>query len=99
MTIDNEVASDGVVNRVYDHLGLDVDWYPALVEKFGDRLGELAERIIDELVELDTLVVYFHVFDFEDERVIIRTSYREAEDLIIADAVLGIQRQYVEALR
>jgi hypothetical protein len=55
MDVDNVTTNSGVVSRTYDHLGLAVNWFPAPVEKFGDRLDELAARILDELIELNVL--------------------------------------------
>mgnify|MGYP003989500835 CR=1 FL=1 len=56
-------------------LGIKVQWFPALVEKFPDRLEEIAQKIFDEVTEIGSTTIFSHRFSFEDEEVMIFTSW------------------------
>jgi len=75
------------LEKIYD-FGIRVQWFPALVEKFPDRLEEIAEQILDEVAALDTVTIYMHRFRFEDEEVMIVTSWDDDLDMLFADADL-----------
>lgn len=68
--------------------GIRVQWFPALAAKFSDRLEEIAEKILDEVTELEETRIFFHRFQFEDEEVIIATSWDDDLDILSADADL-----------
>ena len=72
---------------VYD-FGVEVQWFPALVEKFPGRLEEIAEQILDQVAALDTVSVYMHRFSFEGDEVVIATSWNDDLDMLSADADL-----------
>ena len=73
--------------KVYD-FGIKVLWFPALVEKFSDRLEEIAGQILDEVADLESVELYMHRFSFEDEEVMIATSWDEELNILSADADL-----------
>ena len=75
------------LEKIYD-FGIRVQWFPALVEKFPERLEEIAEQILDEVAALDSVTIYMHRFRFEDEEVLIVTSWDEDLDMLFADADL-----------
>ncbi len=75
------------VDLIYD-IGIKVKWFPALVEKFPDRLEEIARKILDEVAALDSVNIYMRRFAFEDEEVIIATSWDDDLDMLSADADL-----------
>jgi hypothetical protein len=72
---------------IYD-LGIKVQWFPALVEKFPDRLEEIAQKIFDEVTEIGSTTIFSHRFSFEDEEVMIVTSWDDDLDMLFADADL-----------
>ena len=65
-----------------------VCWFPAIVKKFGDQLEDIANQIARECIEIGSFVLWHHVFDYEDEKIIIATSYNEAKNIIGAHADL-----------
>mgnify|MGYP006865036578 CR=1 FL=1 len=73
--------------NTYD-FGIRVRWFPALVEKFPERLEDIAKQILDEVAALDSVEIYMRRFAFEDEEVIIATSWDDDLDLLTADADL-----------
>ena len=73
--------------KIYD-LGIKVQWFPALVEKFADRLEEIAEKILDEVAEIGSTTIFTHRFSFEDENVMIVTSWDDDLDMLFANADL-----------
>jgi hypothetical protein len=78
---------NGSTTEIYD-FGIKVQWFPALVEKFPDRLEEIAEKILDEVAVLESVTIYMHRFPFEDEEVMIVTSWDDDLDMLFADADL-----------
>jgi len=75
------------INKVYD-FGIRVQWFPALVAKFPNRLEEIAEKILDEVAEIGSTTIWMHRFPFGDEEVMIVTSWDEDLDVLFADADL-----------
>ena len=73
--------------EVYD-FGIRVQWFPALAEKFPDRLEEIAEKILDEVAEIGSTTIFMHRFPFGDEEVMIVTSWDDDLDMLFADADL-----------
>ena len=68
--------------------GIKVKWFPALADKFVDQLDEIAKIILDEVTELGNMNIYMHTFPFQDEKVIIVTSWDQELDMLSADADL-----------
>jgi hypothetical protein len=77
----------GPIQEVYD-LGVTVRWFPALVQKFPDRLEEIAAKILDEVAEIGNKTIYMHRFPFGGEEVMIATSWDDDLDMLFADADL-----------
>jgi hypothetical protein len=75
------------VEVIYDS-GIKVQWFPALVTRFPDQLEAIAEQILDEVAALDSVTVYTHRFLFENEEVMIVTSWNDDLDMLSADADL-----------
>ena len=75
------------VEAVYD-CGIKVQWFPAVVARFPDRLEEIAEQILEEVTALDTVTVHMHRFSFEAEEVMIASSWDDELDMLSADADL-----------
>ncbi len=80
--------------KIYD-FGIKVQWFPALVEKFPDQLEKIATKILDEVTALGTSTVWMHRFPFNDEEVMIVSSWDEDLDLLFADADLVAYRDVV----
>ena len=59
-----------------------------MVEKFPDRLEEIAEKILDEVAEIGSTTIFMHRFRFKDEEVMIVTSWDDDLDMLFADADL-----------
>ena len=59
-----------------------------MVEKFPDRLEEIAQKIFDEVTEIGSTTIFSHRFSFEDEEVMIVTSWDDDLDMLFADADL-----------
>jgi hypothetical protein len=72
---------------IYD-FGIKVQWFPALIEKFPDRLEEIAKKILDEVAEIGSTTIFTHRFSFEGEEVMIVTSWDDDLDMLFADADL-----------
>ena len=68
--------------------GIMVRWFPALVEKFSDRLDEIAQRILQEIAEIGQTEIELHRFKFSDEEIIITTTWDEFNNVPYADADL-----------
>ena len=75
------------IEEIFD-FGIRVQWFPALVEKFPDRLEEIAEKILDEVAEIGSTTIFMHRFPFGDEQVMIVTSWDDDLDMLFADADL-----------
>ena len=75
------------IEKIYD-FGIRVQWFPALVAKFPDRLEEIAEKILDEVAEIGSTTIFMHRFPFGDEQVMIVTSWDDDLDMLFADADL-----------
>ena len=75
------------IEEVYD-CGIKGQWFPALVAKFPDRLEDIAERILKEVWELASTTIFIHRFKYEDEQVMISTSWDDDHDILSVDADL-----------
>ena len=75
------------IEEIFD-FGIRVQWFPALVAKFPDRLEEIAEKILDEVAEIGSTTIFMHRFRFKDEEVMIVTSWDDDLDMLFADADL-----------
>ena len=75
------------IEEIFD-FGIRVQWFPALVAKFPDRLEEIAEKILDEVAEIGSTTIFMHRFPFGDEQVMIVTSWDDDLDMLFADADL-----------
>jgi hypothetical protein len=73
--------------ETYD-FGIKVQWFPAIAEKFPERLEDVAMQILDEVAALDSVNIYMRRFAFEDEEVIIATSWDDDLNMLSADADL-----------
>ena len=73
--------------EIYD-CGIKVQWFPALVKKFPDQLEEIAEKILEEVTAIGSTRIYLHRFSFENEEVMIVTSWDRELDMLFADADL-----------
>ena len=85
--VTNQNIQDQPFEEIYD-LGIKVQWFPALVAKFPDRLEEIAEKILDEVAEIGSTTIWMHRFPLGDEEVMIVTSWDEDLDVLFADADL-----------
>ena len=95
--VTNQNIQDQPFEEIYD-LGIKVQWFPALVAKYPDRLEEIATRIIEEVDKLGSMTIYLHRFRFEDEQVMIVTSWDEELDILFADAdLVAYQEVFAEA--
>jgi len=75
------------LTKIFD-FGVKVRWFPALAEKFTEQLEDVAMQILDEVAALGSVNIYMHRFAFEDEEVIIATSWDDDLDMLSADADL-----------
>jgi hypothetical protein len=88
-----EITNQGAEDRkrptklLYD-FGIEVRWFPALVEKFPDRLEEVAKQILSQVAALDTVDVDMHRFSFGGEDIMIVTHWDDDLDILCADADL-----------
>ena len=73
--------------EIYD-FGIKVQWFPAVVAKFPDHLEEIATKILDEVEAIGSATIFMHRFPFEEEEVIIVTSWDDDLDMLFADADL-----------
>jgi hypothetical protein len=80
--------------EIYD-FGIKVQWFPALAEKFSDQLDEIAKIILDEVTALGSMNIYMNTFPFEDEKVMIATSWDEKLDMLFADADLVVYQEVI----
>ena len=81
--------------EIYD-LGIKVQWFPAIAAKYPDRLEEIAQKILDEVAEIGVSRIFQHVFSYEDEQVIIVTSWDDDLDMLFADADLVAYQEVVK---
>jgi len=95
--VTNQNIQNQPFEEIYD-FGIKVQWFPALVAKYPDRLEEIATRIIEEVDKLGSVTIYLHRFRFEDEQVMIVTSWDEELDILFADAdLVAYQEIFAEA--
>jgi hypothetical protein len=80
--------------EIYD-FGIKVQWFPALAEKFSDQLDEIAKIIVDEVTALGSMNIYMNTFPFEDEKVMMATSWDEKLDMLFADADLVVYQEVI----
>jgi len=81
--------------EIYD-FGIEVLWFPAIAAKFPDRLEEIAQKILDEVEEIGSPVIFQHVFPYQNEEVIIITSWNDDLDMLSADADLVAYHEVVK---
>jgi hypothetical protein len=69
------------IEEIYD-FGIKVSWSQKLVEKYPERLEEIAKIILKEILKLDSVNIMLHCFLFEDEEVRIGASRDDNLDLL-----------------
>jgi hypothetical protein len=69
-------------------IGIEIRWFPILIERFSDRLGEIAELIKSEVEAIGSETIYLHRFPFDSEEIVIATYWDEDLDILTADADL-----------
>ena len=84
-----ECADGGIVSRneLYK-IGIEVRWFSSLIERFPDRLEEIAERIKAEVADIGSTAIFMHRFSFDNEEIMIATFWDEDLDILSADADL-----------
>jgi hypothetical protein len=82
-----DCTGGGIVSRneLYK-IGIEVRWFSSLIERFPDRLGEIAERIKAEVETIGSETIYLHRFPFDSEEIVIATYWDEDLDILTADA-------------
>ena len=95
MSIQNIEEQQHPFMEIYD-FGIEVLWFPAIAAKYPDRLEEIAQKILDEVEEIGSSVIYQHVFPYENEEVIIITSWNKDLDMLSADADLVAYHEVVK---
>ena len=97
MSIQNIEEQQHPFMEIYD-FGIEVLWFPAIAAKYPDRLEEIAQKILDEVEEIGSPVIFQHVFPYENEEVIIITSWNDDLDMLAADADLVAYHEVVKEL-
>jgi hypothetical protein len=69
-------------------IGIEIRWFPPLIERFPDRLGEIAERIKAEVTDIGSTAIFMHRFPFGNDEIMIATFWNEDLDILTADADL-----------
>jgi hypothetical protein len=78
----------GAKREEYETEGIKVRYFPALEEKFLDRMGEIVHRITQEVENIGQTNIELHRFKFEDEEIIITTYWDELYKVLEVDADL-----------
>jgi hypothetical protein len=74
-------------NELYK-FGIEIRWFSPLIERFPDRLEEIAEQIKAEVTDIGSTSIFLHRFSFDNEEIMIATFWDEDLDMLSADADL-----------
>jgi hypothetical protein len=77
-------------------IGIEIRWFPILIERYSDRLGEIAELIKSEVEAIGNATIYLHRFPFDGEEIMIATYWDENLDMLSADADLVAYQDVIE---
>jgi hypothetical protein len=84
-----DCVDDGILSRneLYK-IGIEVRWFSSLIERFPDRLEEIAERIKAEVADIGSTAIFMHRFSFDNEEIMIATFWDVDLNMLSADADL-----------
>ena len=74
--------------KEYEHDGIKVRYFPAVLEKFSDRLDDISKCILQEVEAIGQTDIELHRFKYDDEEIIITTYWDQLYNVINADADL-----------